>query len=1273
MTIPQKITKEIYDKANEEQLVFKAQPGISEELVRQISSDKGEPEWMLKKRLEALKLFQEMPMPNFGPDLSDLNINDIHLYLRPDSVKNSTSWEEVPREIRQTYERLGIPQAERNALAGVGAQYECLSEDSLVFTNHNGPIKIKEIKEGDYVFSFDENEKKIKKARVLGVVEKGKNEVFEVIVGNKKIKTTLNHPFLTLSHHKKEGRKRGIYKIEWKSLKDLKRGNLIAVAKKLPQEGDAYLFEHPTIKKFGKGRNQFGTRYSLPLEYKYNKVNLPRESSEDIMWFLGLYLGDGFIRKSNYSDKKTTEIAIPEDQHELRRELKNVVKKLFDYDITSTDKDRVRIYSTIISDFIDANGFGGNAHQKRVPNWVFKIPLEQKLSFLGGYTDSDGYISNEKHSYALIFKSVNKDLINDLKNLVPYCNFNSSKIHIIKSRHPFEKTRIMTAYQIGISGNLKTIPSKYYFKKSRLDSKKLYHTFRTAKGTDFRKHTNEELGFVRIKSITPKGIQKVYDIEVGGYNNFVANGLIVHNSEVVYHKLKKELEEQGVIFLDCDLGLQQHEELFKKYFMTTCISPSLHKFTALHAAFWSGGTFIYIPKNVKVELPLQAYFRMNAKKGGQFEHTLIIADEGSEVHYIEGCSSPIYNESGLHAGCVEIQVLKGARVRYSSIENWSKNTYNLNTKRGIVHEDGLLEWVNGNTGCLTGDSKVFTNPKGPIEIKNLKEGDKVYVWDEKTNSIKVSKIKNKIFSGNKKVYRLEAGGRKIEASSNHPFLTLIRGKNNPTHKKGFFKYVWGPLGELKVGDLIGITKKLPHEGKSYVLPKIEIGEKVKSKNQYSFFEIDTSRLYNRNIIYPEKTNENFMWLMGLLIGDGYIDLKNNKINIATHEKEDYRNELVEILKELFNYKVTEQKERYIIINSKALCNLFSRIGFGGKAGTKSIPKWVFSLPEGQIMAFIAGYFDSDGHVQRGGAYFTSINKKLLENLKQMGIILGFGVSRIFVHGKARDSEILGKKVKLKDSWRLLFNGAKIKNLPLKCERKKAKILESKTRRNYVSAKEINFRSNVNEEVGFAKINKIDEIGIKPTFDIEVEDYSNFIANGLIVHNSKVTMLYPSSVLIGKNAKTEYIGIAYANAGQHQDTGCKVYHLAENTSSHIISKSICMNGGRTDYRGLVKIRKGSKNSKSSVSCDGLMLDNKSTATTFPSMEVEENQVDVSHEATIGKIGEEQLFYLMSRGLSEQEATKMIVSGFIEPLIKELPLEYAIELNRLIELEIENSVV
>ena len=343
-----------------------------------------------------------------------------------------------------------------------------------------------------------------------------------------------------------------------------------------------------------------------------------------------------------------------------------------------------------------------------------------------------------------------------------------------------------------------------------------------------------------------------------------------YESDVVYHNLKKEWSEQGVIFEDCDVAVQEYPELIKKYFMTSCVPVTLHKFAALHAAVWTGGTFLYVPKGVKMRVPVQAYFRMNAEKMGQFEHTLIIAEPDSEVHYIEGCSAPTYQSSSLHAGCVEIYVHKRARARYSSVENWSRNTYNLNTKRAVVDEDGTIEWINGNLG------------------------------------------------------------------------------------------------------------------------------------------------------------------------------------------------------------------------------------------------------------------------------------------------------------------------------------------------------------------------------------------------------------------SCVTMLYPCSVLRGPRAKSDFIGIAVAGEGQNQDTGCKVYHVAPNTTSTIQSKSISMDGGITTYRGLLKINKGAVNSKSNVQCDALMMDDKSRSDTIPYIEIKEDKVDVGHEASVGKISDEQIFYLRSRGLSEEQARQMIVSGFIEPVVKQLPLEYAVELNKLVEMEMEGSL-
>ena len=343
-----------------------------------------------------------------------------------------------------------------------------------------------------------------------------------------------------------------------------------------------------------------------------------------------------------------------------------------------------------------------------------------------------------------------------------------------------------------------------------------------------------------------------------------------YESDVVYHSLKKEWEDKGVIFEDCDVAVKKYPEIAKKYFMTKCVPAENHKFAALHGAVWSGGTFIYVPEGVKVTMPLQAYFRMNAKNMGQFEHTLIIVEKNAEVQYIEGCSAPQYSVNSLHAGCVEIFVGEGARVRYSSVENWSRNTWNLNTKRAIVEKNATMEWIGGNMG------------------------------------------------------------------------------------------------------------------------------------------------------------------------------------------------------------------------------------------------------------------------------------------------------------------------------------------------------------------------------------------------------------------SGVTMLYPCSMLVGKNARADHISIAYAGKGQNQDTGAKVFHMAPNTTSIIKSKSISNEGGIASYRGMLKIIKGAVNSKSMVNCDALIMDDISKSNTFPFMDVKENAVDIGHEATVGKISDDQLFYLMSRGLSTEQATQMIVSGFIEPIVKELPLEYAVELNRLIQLQMEGSV-
>ncbi len=747
-----------------------------------------------------------------------------------------------------------------------------------------------------------------------------------------------------------------------------------------------------------------------------------------------------------------------------------------------------------------------------------------------------------------------------------------------------------------------------------------------------------------------------------------------YDSLVVYHKLKEELQAKGVIFEDMDVALQKYPDLVKEYFMTKCIPITLHKYIALHGAVWSGGTFIYIPENVKVEMPLQAYFRMNTESFGQFEHTLIIVEKNAELHYLEGCSAPRYNSASLHAGCVELFVKEGARLRYSSVENWSKNVYNLNTKRAIVEKNGVIEWITGNMGCLTGETKIFTNPKGPINIREINAGDYIFAFDEKTKNLKKSLVKNKIFSGEKEVFKVEAGGREIEATSNHPFLTMVRRKNKSEHKKGFFYYEWKPLEMLREGDPIVIAKRLPIEGKPYELPEYNYNQYVNTKNQYSRFKINISHLFNKSIKWPKETNNNFMWFLGIILGDGHInpDKGNEKINIAIHQNEDTRPKLIEVIKDLFDYGITQMNERSITIDSKSLSDILLQLGLGGNANTKRIPDWIFTLPEDQILSFIAGYLESDGHTGKSGIYLTSINKEILERIKLLAIMCGFGISRIFKHGEGGEVIIMGRKCNSSKSWRILLNGPKIKKLPVKGEQCKKDLVEIKTRRNYSGIKGFNLYAKFNEEIGFARINKITPMGIKPTYDIEVENCHNFVANGLIVHNSKVSMVYPCSMLIGEGARADHLSIGYAGKGQIQDIGAKVYHLAPNTSSIVKSKSISKNGGITRYRGLLTVGKNAVNAKSKVQCDALMLDNISKSDTIPYMDIKQSNSDIAHEATVGKISNEQIFYLMSRGLTEEQATQMIVNGFIEPIVKELPIEYAVELNRLIELEIEGGL-
>ena len=514
-------------------------------------------------------------------------------------------------------------------------------------------------------------------------------------------------------------------------------------------------------------------------------------------------------------------------------------------------------------------GLGGRALAKRVPAWVYTLPDEHRLAFLAGFIDADGTVRAHRTAKNPVLTSGSESLLGDLRELAQLCGIDVSRVTSFASPHPHDPDRLVTGYRLHLSGRFDRLPLRSTTKAARLGARADAHQHRTAKGTDFRAHTSDMLGYVTIDSIERLGVEPTYDIEVAGHHNFVAEGFVVHNSEVVYHKNRDDLAKLGILFCDMDTALRDYPELVKQYF-GSIIPPGDNKFAALNSSVWSGGSFIYVPPGVNCEMPLQAYFRINSESAGQFERTLIIADEGSQVHYIEGCSAPVYTKDALHSAVVEIVVKPSARVTYTTIQNWSPNVYNLVTKRARVEAEGHMEWIDGNIG------------------------------------------------------------------------------------------------------------------------------------------------------------------------------------------------------------------------------------------------------------------------------------------------------------------------------------------------------------------------------------------------------------------SKLTMKYPSVYLVGPKATGEVLSVAYAGPGQHQDAGAKMVHAAPETTSKIVSKSISKDGGITTYRGLVRVEDGAYGCKSHVQCDALILDEESTSRTFPYMEVGNEDAQIGHEATVSKVADEQLFYLTSRGLTQEQAMGLIVNGFIEPVTKTLPMEYAVEWSRLIELQMEGSV-
>ena len=692
---------------------------------------------------------------------------------------------------------------------------------------------------------------------------------------------------------------------------------------------------------------------------------------------------------------------------------------------------------------------------------------------------------------------------------------------------------------------------------------------------------------------------------------FLAGVGAQYDSEVVYHSVREELTKIGVVFMGTDQALKDYPEIFRKYFGTV-VPAEDNKFAALNAAVWSGGSFVYVPKGVEVPLPLQAYFRINGENTGQFERTLIVVDEGAKVHYIEGCTAPIYATDSLHAAVVEVVALAGSKVRYTTIQNWSNDVYNLVTKRAHAYANSTVEWVDANTGCLTPDTLVAKN-NDLVPIASLNPGDRVYSLTPDFD-IARSRVLATRENPPEPVFEITLQNhRHVRATSNHPFL--VARKVGRTRRMG-----WLPLASVVPGDELAVVGRLPDRGKPHCFEPVE--RRTRSRKPFRA---------------PVESTEGLMWLLGFYVGDGYPDGP-NRIAIAVPESDRAEPRVRAELHAQFGLEAVRGRGVVLRVASAPLFDWLTANGFAGNAHTKRVPAWIFRLPHAQQRAFIDGYIAADGHMRTGhkNVSITSASRELLEQVRQLAIMAGLNPLKIATWSR-RERKPLGTEEKEYTSYFLYFGEEEL-DAPLH----------------------------------FVPVRSMDYVGELPTIDIEVEGTENFVANGVFVHNSRLTMKYPAIYLRGEGARAEVISVAVAGRGQHQDTGAKAVHLAPNTTSRIVSKSVSKDGGRATYRGQLKVAPGATGVTASVRCDALMLDDQSRSDTYPYIDIGEDDTTMTHEATVGKISADQVFYLMSRGLTENEAQNLIIQGFLEVFTKELPMEYAIEFNRLVKLEMEGSL-
>jgi Fe-S cluster assembly protein SufB len=916
-------------------------PGLSREVIEEISAIKNEPKWMREFRLKAYEIFLKKPMPTWGGDLSHINFDTITYYATP-TDKGARSWEDVPEEVKKTFDRLGIPEAERKFLAGVGAQYdsevvyhsirEDLAKKGVIFLSMDEGLReypdlVKEYfgtvipptdnkfaalnsavwSGGSFIYVpkgvhveiplqayFRINAPQMGQfERTLIIADEGARVHYiegclpggeQVSVGDRWVNIeSLKPGDYVIADNGEKARVRATMVRRY-------RGEMLTIKPISPYNAFRLTPEHPVLV----------VRRSRVLQRRKPRNGwLPEVDTEKLFTAQPEYVPAGELTVGDF-------LVFPKVQaHNYNPRYSPELLKLLGYYLAEGS---AFIHKTLN---VPVVSFSFGAHEKEV--------ITEVCDLITKITGKDAYVTELKGRHAVNVTVYSQELFDVCTSS---CGTGASSKRLsdeLMALPPEQIEPLLTAYFVG-DGNVCDKGNSVMY--------------RAATASETLAQQIQEL-------LARKGIYVSIHVRPGGDDTI--NGRKIHRKDqyIIVYTADKECSE-----------IRQTDRYF------------LVPIKEIERAPYDGFVF-----NLDVEGPNSYLVR------------------GFAVH---NCTAPIYSKESLHAAVVELIAKRGAHLRYTTLQNWSNDVYNLVTKRAIAYEDATVEWVDANIGCLTADTKVFLNPRGAVNITEVKPNDWIYALDLNTMEIVKRPVKGIVCTGVKPVFKLITENyREIKATANHPFLALHRSEKH-------WHLVWKPLEQLQAGDYIALSQGMPDEGKPYRIDYQPQLKRIKVKPHL-----------------PRETTEELMWLLGLYLGDGFIERGPNgaprRVYFAVPEGDPARSRLITLLRQLFAVD-WKPKGISVTVNSAILADFLISVGFSGTAKEKRIPRWIFGLPVRQKLAFIEGYLDADGHIRQhygkdgqlyGQLTFASCNRELLEDLKLLMISCGLNPLKISSYSRER--------------------------------------------------------------------------------------------------------------------------------------------------------------------------------------------------------------------------------------------------------------------------------